>query len=183
MSGIFIAFSLRYTAHMWAITFRRNGFTIVELLIVIVIIAVLAAIVIVAYNGVQARANFSKEQGDLKSITKALGLYYVDHSAYPNTTGQSGCTYNWCGWDQATGDSFITGLSPQYVSKLPQMPAANAANDSYLYRSDGVNYQLLRYKGDGLPAVEMQNNPLLATTQGYNGLAWGYRTNTDGLWW
>jgi prepilin-type N-terminal cleavage/methylation domain-containing protein len=168
---------------MWAIHNTRRGFTIVELLIVIVVIAVLASIVIVAYNNVQARASFSKEQGDLKNITKALGLYYVDHESYPNTTSQSGCTNNWCGWDQATGDAFITGLSPQYTARLPQMPAANVANDSYLYRSDGVNYQLIRYKASGLPAIETQNNSLLATTQGYNGLAWGYRTNTDGIWW
>jgi prepilin-type N-terminal cleavage/methylation domain-containing protein len=138
---------------MWAIHNTRRGFTIVELLIVIVVIAVLASIVIVAYNNVQARASFSKEQGDLKNITKALGLYYVDHE------------------------------SPQYTARLPQMPAANVANDSYLYRSDGVNYQLIRYKASGLPAIETQNNSLLATTQGYNGLAWGYRTNTDGIWW
>jgi len=64
------------------------------------------------------------------------------------------------------------------------MPAANAANDSYLYQSNGVDYQLLRYKADGLPAIEMQNNPLLATTQGYNGLAWGYRTTDPSAgWW
>jgi type II secretion system protein G len=169
---------------MWAMNSRQKGFTIVELLIVIVIIAILAAIVIVAYGSVQARASFSKEQQDLKSITKALGLYYVDHDSYPNTIGQSGCTYNWCGWDQVTGDAFITGLSPQYIARIPQMPAANAANDSYLYRSDGVDYQLLRYKADGLPTIEMQNNPLLATTQGYNGLAWGYRTTDPSVgWW
>jgi type II secretion system protein G len=173
---------------MWAIyqpNDTKRGFTIVELLIVIVVIAILAAIVIVAYNSVQARANFSKEQQDLKSITKALGLYQVDNGSYPISVGQPGCTYDWCGWDQVTGNSFINGLSPQYISQLPQMPTANAANDTYLYRSDasGANYQLLRYKASGLPAVEMQNNPLLATTQGYNGLAWGYRTNTDGIWW
>lgn len=161
----------------------RQGFTIVELLVVIVIIAILAAIVIVAFNGVTAKASFSKEQEDLKNITKALEMYHIDHDSYHNTLSQSGCTYGWCGWDQVTGDSFITGLSPQYMTTIPQMPIGNAANDTYLYKSDGVNYQLIRYKADGLPAIEMQNNPLLATTQGYNGLAWGYRTNTDGVWW
>lgn len=174
---------------MWAIRYRQKGFTIVELLIVIVVIAILAAIVIVAYNSVQARANFSREQQDLKTIVKALGMYHADHDSYPISVGQPGCTYDWCGWDQVSGDAFIDGLSPEYVSKLPQMPASNAANDTYLYRSNanGSDYQLLRYRGSdigGLPAIERQNNPLLATTDGYNGLAWGYRTTDPSLgWW
>jgi prepilin-type N-terminal cleavage/methylation domain-containing protein len=171
---------------MWAQNKKyhtKQGFTIVELLIVIVVVAILAAIVIVAFASVQARASFSKEQTDLKNIVTALELYHVDHAAYPSTTGQSGCTYNWCGWDQVAGDAFITGLSPQYTATIPQMPTANASNDSYLYQSNGTDYELIRYRAAGLPAVEMQNNPLLATTDGYNGLAWGYRTNTDGHWW
>jgi prepilin-type N-terminal cleavage/methylation domain-containing protein len=187
MSGIFSCGLFGYTTGMWATNIRQKGFTIVELLIVVVVIAIIAAIVIITYGNVQARASFSKEQQDLKTITKALGMYYVDHQGYPSTSGQSGCTNNWCGWDQATGDAFITGLVPQYVSRLPQMPASNAANDSYLYRSDGTDYQLLRYRGadiGGLPAIETQNNPLSATTQGYNGLAWGYRTTDPSVgWW
>jgi prepilin-type N-terminal cleavage/methylation domain-containing protein len=73
---------------MWATNNRRSGFTIVELLIVIVVIAILAAIVIVAYNNVQAKAGFSREQQDLKTITKALGLYRVDHDSYPISVGR-----------------------------------------------------------------------------------------------
>lgn len=173
-----------YTTAMWASKRSEKAFTIVELLIVIVIIAILAAIVIVAYNGIQARASFSKAQQDLKNITKALDLYHVDHDSYPISVGQPGCTYDWCGWDQVTGDGFIDGLSPEYMSQIPQMPATNAARDTYLYRSDatGINYQLLRYKGadlGGLSDAE-KDNPLSADGD-YDGLAWGYRTNNT--WW
>jgi general secretion pathway protein G len=162
-----------------------NGFTIVELLIVIVVIGILAAITIVAYNGLQDRGKYSLMQSDLKSITKALELYKVDNGNYPNTIGQAGCTNNWCGWDQVTGDSFIIGVSPKYVAKLPQLPTANASNDTYLYQSNGADYQLIRYRAaalGGLSTAEMTNNPLLATTDGYNGLAWGYRTYTASWW-
>lgn len=166
-----------------------RGFTIVELLIVIVIIAVLAAISIVAYNGLQARAAFSSEQSDLKTLTKALTLYKVDNNSYPSTINQDGCTYNWCGWDQATGNDFINGLTPKYISKTPQMPSSLAHGDTYLYQSNGTDYQLIRYKNDPqLPATEIQSdNPLLALTNGYHPeagvyYAWGYRTNTD-VWW
>lgn len=49
-----------------------NAFTIVELLIVIVVIAILAAISVVAYNGVQARAQQSKINSDLGQLQKAI---------------------------------------------------------------------------------------------------------------
>jgi prepilin-type N-terminal cleavage/methylation domain-containing protein len=56
-----------------------RGFTIVELLIVIVVIAILAAISIVAYNGVQARANDSKMRAGVNQFEKALKLWVLDH--------------------------------------------------------------------------------------------------------
>ena len=60
-----------------------SGFTIVELLIVIVVIAILAAITIVAYNGIQARANDSAVQSNLRQISQQLSIFYVDNSQYP----------------------------------------------------------------------------------------------------
>jgi len=56
-----------------------RGFTIVELLIVIVVIAILAAISIVAYNGIQARANDSKMRAGVNQFEKALRLWVEDH--------------------------------------------------------------------------------------------------------
>lgn len=51
---------------------NNSGFTIVELLIVIVVIAVLAAVSVVAYNGVQNRARQSKISSDLSLLQKAV---------------------------------------------------------------------------------------------------------------
>lgn len=60
------------------------GFTIVELLIVIVVIAVLAAISIVAYNGVQNRANDSTVERNLSDIAKTIEIWKIDNNdAYP----------------------------------------------------------------------------------------------------
>jgi prepilin-type N-terminal cleavage/methylation domain-containing protein len=62
----------------------RSGFTIVELLIVIVVIGILAAITIVAYNGIQERARASSVSAALSQATNKLAVYQVDNpDSYP----------------------------------------------------------------------------------------------------
>lgn len=69
----------------------NNGFTIVELLIVIVIIAVLAAITIAAYNGIQERARASSVSTALSQAAKKISLYQVDNpDQYPAASGTNG---------------------------------------------------------------------------------------------
>jgi len=67
---------------------RARGFTIVELLIVVVVIAILAAITIVSYQGITARANDTAVQSDLSAVAKKLQAYYVENGAYPQDTTQ-----------------------------------------------------------------------------------------------
>lgn len=64
-------------------THRQRGFTIVELLIVAVLIAVLAAITTVAYNGIQGRSQDSKRIGDMKNIRTVLERYRIENGTYP----------------------------------------------------------------------------------------------------
>jgi len=67
-----------------------RGFTIVELLIVIVVIAILAAITIVAYNGIQARANDSSIQSDISNLIKKIKLYEAEFGTFPPSGYRSG---------------------------------------------------------------------------------------------
>lgn len=62
-----------------------SGFTIVELLIVIVVIGILAAITIVAYNGFKDRADEATVKSDLQSLGKKMALFYADKQYYPKT--------------------------------------------------------------------------------------------------
>jgi len=63
---------------------HKSGFTIVELLIVIVVIGILAAITIISFNGIQNRARTAAVQNDLESSAKSLELYKFTNIA---TTG------------------------------------------------------------------------------------------------
>ena len=62
---------------------RANGFTIVELLIVIVVIAILATISIIGYNGIQDRVHDSAVQSDAANIAKKIEIMKIDDGAYP----------------------------------------------------------------------------------------------------
>ena len=62
---------------------KQRGFTIVELLIVVVIIAILAAITIVAYNGIQNRAKTSSAAASASAVQKKAEIYAVDNTTSP----------------------------------------------------------------------------------------------------
>lgn len=156
---------------------KQPGFTIVELLVVIVVIGVLAAITIVSYTSISQRASYAREQSDMKSINDLIQMYYAENGQYPNTGG-------WSGWSQAT--PFIPGIVPKYTIKLPQMPSDSDASNSYLYTSDGTNYKLIRYSGSaGLPSVERIGNVLAdpaRPTSSASGGAWGYWSSSAAGW-
>lgn len=62
---------------------REKGFTLVELMVVVAIIALLAAIVIPNYVHARAQAAVSQSEANIKQIATSLELYYADNQAYP----------------------------------------------------------------------------------------------------
>jgi len=63
----------------------RQGFTIVELLIVIVVIAILATVTIVSYSGIQSQAKNTTFLAAMDAYEKAIRLYYAEYGTYPST--------------------------------------------------------------------------------------------------
>ncbi|MFZ2835990.1 MAG: prepilin-type N-terminal cleavage/methylation domain-containing protein [Candidatus Saccharimonadales bacterium] len=108
---------------MMGIHKKQTGFTIVELLIVIVIIGILAAITIVAYNGIQGRARDTQRAQDMQTIVKALELYKATNGVYPAAVG----TANASGWevshDGTAATNFLSALSSsKTISVVPLDP-------------------------------------------------------------
>lgn len=167
---------------------KYTGFTIVELLIVIVVIGILAAITIVAYTGFQERARFAAMRSDIASLNKAIQLYYADNGTYPitQTTLGTACSGSWCGFDQATNDNFIPGLVPKYLSSTTQLPTSNASNETYLYRSPlGTDYKLIRLTASLSAAEKAAMADLMTTTcgAGINDTRWGYWSSSASQCW
>lgn len=124
-----------------------SGFTIVELLIVIVVIAILAAITIATYNSVQQRARNAVILSDFEQLKKVLETYNVENGQYPATTNNN--KSNWRAIDVRTDADCTNGTSqvdwiPSVVN-LPQSGAnkvigADGKSGCYLYVSDGKEY-------------------------------------------
>lgn len=124
---------------------QLRGFTIVELLIVIVIIGILAAIAIVAFNGTQQRGRDAQRKSDVAAITKALELYYIDKGEYPAGSGSTTINNAWSTTADASWATLQTKLQP-YYAKLPADPVSTPGVSVH---ASGYNYAYFSNSGTG----------------------------------
>ncbi|PLX97809.1 MAG: type II secretion system protein GspG [Desulfuromonas sp.] len=126
----------------------QRGFTLIEIMVVVVILGVLAALVVPRFLDRPEEARRTKATVDIKSIEEALALFKLDNGFFPST-------------DQglkALVEKPETGRIPAkfaangYLKKVPVDPwGAN-----YVYLSPGAHdtYDIISYGADGEPGGE-----------------------------
>jgi prepilin-type N-terminal cleavage/methylation domain-containing protein len=128
---------------------KQSGFTIVELLIVIVVIAILATITIVAYNGVSNRAKASAAQSLVSQAVRKVMAYAVDNAGdYPETLEDAGIT-NTTGLDY-TKDNTAT---PKKFGVT-----ATSGNVSYYMSNEVSSPTVGGYQGHGQNGIAAVTN-------------------------
>lgn len=109
---------------------NNSGFTLVELLVVMSIIGFLASSSVYLINSTRMDARDSRRLADVKTIQKALEMYYSDNLKYPPV--------NQVGWTSGASNPLKTILTPNYLPVFPFDPKGLA----YYYDSDpGDSYQ------------------------------------------
>lgn len=128
-----------------------KGFTIVELLIVIVAIGILSTIIVVSYNGVQANSRDAARISTVNAIAKALGLYYLDNGKYPiisdgaGTEGSCGAdtpqAWGWCDRMKTLSDA----LAPYMTLDPTSLSSATTGTTYYYYYNSAINDSYKHY--------------------------------------
>jgi len=102
---------------------RDRGFTIVELLVVIVVIGILAAITIVSYPGITQKANTTRAQSNAQSVQSVIEVMAADNGSYPITAASiaaySGTTSLPAGITVVTGQSGANGTTFTTPATVP----------------------------------------------------------------
>ncbi len=129
---------------------KTQGFTLVELIVVIGIIGILSTLGMSSYSSVQRKARDAKRVADAHEIKIALAAYYADKGSYPLSTGtgwNGACNHPW-GTPNLAPENVIPGLVPTYMDSFPSDPQMNKIvvgnrTPCYLYRSNGTDYAFL----------------------------------------
>ncbi len=119
---------------------KSHGFTLIEVMVVIAILGILAALVVPQLAGKDDKARVEAVKSDLKAISSSLEMYKLDHHSYPTT--EQGL--------EALAKASDSGET--YLRKVPKDPWSH----EYLYIAPGASgpYDLLSYGSDGAEGGE-----------------------------
>ena len=127
---------------------RQGGFTLIELMVVILIIGLLATIVVQNLKSATDKAKRVKAQADIAQIKSGLDRFYLDAGSYPTTDqGLAALTA------APTSGDIPKDWGGPYLEKIPPDPWGN----DYFYQSDGNSYVLKSFGADGVEGGEGKN--------------------------
>jgi len=120
-----------------------RGFTLIEIMVVLIIIGLLAGIVVPRLMGRTEEAKRTKAAVQIKNFQSALDLYRLDSGIYPSTDQGLQALVE----KPAVGDIPRNWKDDGYIDKIPKDPWG----DNYIYLSPGVHgdYDLYSYGADG----------------------------------
>ena len=122
---------------------KQRGFTLIEVMVVVVILGILAALVVPRIMGRPDEARVIKARQDVQAIEAALNLYRLDNHAYPSTEQGLAALVEKPGGEPAPGNWKAGG----YLNRVPQDPWGR----DYLYLNPGLHGQIdvWSYGADG----------------------------------
>jgi general secretion pathway protein G len=111
---------------------KSKGFTIVELLIVIVVIGILATLVIVTFTGIQQKARNSQRQTDINAVDSHVESFFAQYGFYPSYKDLTNATFR---------ASYLKGLDPAALvdPKGNSIASSAAASGTYTYSYTPAN--------------------------------------------
>ncbi|PLX90363.1 MAG: type II secretion system protein GspG [Desulfuromonas sp.] len=128
---------------------EQRGFTLIEIMVVVVILGILAAIIVPRFLSRPDEAKVTKAKVDIKGLEETLGLFKLDNGFYPSTEQGLKALVDKPDKGRIPG-KFPTG---GYLKKVP----ADPWNNPYVYLSPGLHSQdfdLISYGADGQPGGE-----------------------------
>lgn len=147
---------------MFSLKKRQSGFTIVELLIVIVVIGILATLVIVTFTGIQQKARNSQRQTDINAIASHVESYYAQTGTYPSLALIN---------DSAFRTANMKGLDPEALkdpkATSPDMAATSSATQ-YGYDAKLGSAACTTTGSGATGTADCDNFTLTATLEGGN---------------
>ncbi len=136
----------------------ERGFTIVELLIVVVVIAILAAITIVSYNGITRSANASSAKSALATMQKKLEAYNAEEGRYPiaatelTSTAAQAKSYGMSASAFGTSDPTPDGTTTKGTGYVRLQACRNVASGTALAAGNIVGIRISYYEYDKSPS-------------------------------
>mgnify|MGYP003152204753 CR=1 FL=1 len=113
---------------------QQKGFTLIELMIVVAIIGILAAVALPAYQDYTTRAKLSEAIGAAASAKTAVTEYYTSEGSFPTTASQAGVTDVASTYVEAANVRATGGVVDIYLNEAPLgLAASNAATSAGEY--------------------------------------------------